>query len=349
LSTQAQELAEPRPVNGAAAAEPETETPLLDAAVEAQHQRDLAKLNFEEKRFDFQQRRARLFSCSGLFAVKGVDGQQAIAQAMVKIELGESMGFSPAEALQGINVINGVTAISAAMRAARMQAAGYSWEIDWLGTEQECTGCRLWLYIKGKPLMKQRRDDGGQPLYSQQDGTPIMEHVSVAYTKADAQKMLTTVWENNEKKRVSILEKDNWKMSPKNMYFARAITNAQRWHAPAALSINLPSVEEALDMESAPAVPSGIHYGTHDEQESVAERRIRELGGETKDEHDARLERQMDEQAAAGENPPVAETKPFAPPEQQGQPGQPKAAEEPAQAQQKPSLFARPKFGQGRR
>lgn len=231
----------------AAAPTPEkTASIKLDDIADATISRELERLHLEEGRFEFQQRRAKLFASSGLFTIKGVTGNMAIAQAMVKIELGESMGFTPAESLQGIHVINGVTSIASALRAARMQAAGYDWRIDWLGTREHCTGCRLWLYCQGKPVMKPKRKENGD-VFLDGDKKPVMEQVYEEFTEADAKKMLTTVWEDNKKRRVSILEKENWKMSPRNMYFARAVTNLQRFHAPRVLNVNIASTEELLD------------------------------------------------------------------------------------------------------
>lgn len=217
----------------------QTSTPILDAVV-AQSER--AALQLAIDRFEFGQRRAKLFARSGLFALLDMDAEQAIACAMVKIELGESMGFSPAESLQGIYIIKGQTAIAASLRAARMQTAGYSWDLEWLpDIGMECGGCRLWLYYRNQAMMQPVRDNTGHP-------TGAEEHVCVAFTRADAERMLTKM----DNRRVSILEKDNWKMSPRNMYFARAVTNAQRWHAPAVLSINLASVEEVQDLDMEP-------------------------------------------------------------------------------------------------
>ena len=225
-------------------------SPILDRAVEQTIQNEADRLKVEEGKFEFQQRRAKLFAASGLFGQKDLTAAQSIAQAMVRIELGEAMGLTPAESLQGIDVIQGRAAISSAIRAARMQAAGYSWDIDWREDKGECVGCRLWLYFRGRPVMQIRRDAAGMPLLGS-DGKIIMDQVSVAYLRTDAQRMLTTIWQDNQKKRVSILEKDNWKMSPKNMYFARAVTNLQRWHAPAVLNPNIPSIEEAQDFDVA--------------------------------------------------------------------------------------------------
>lgn len=273
---------------------PEKTTANLDAVVDATVSRELEQLRLEEGRFEFQQRRARLFSMSGLFAQKDVTGQMALAQAMVKIELGESMGFTPAESLQGIYVINGVTSIAAALRAARMQAAGYDWRIDWLGTEDECTGCRLWLYKHGKPVMKPQTDESGKIIT--QDGKPVMVQVSEAFTIKDATRMLTTIYVDNPqfpgdfkkrtRKRVSILEKDNWQMSPRNLYFARAVTNLQRFHAPAVLNINIASREELEDgtifdengRASADHTETQEPRGSIAAAASVADEKLRKIG-----------------------------------------------------------------------
>ncbi|MCC7234886.1 MAG: hypothetical protein IT163_06250 [Bryobacterales bacterium] len=120
------------------------------------------------------------------------------------------------------------------MRASKMQEVGFDWDIDWhTSAKGECIGITIWLSRNGKPLM----DKQGQ-------------QVSVSYMESDAAAMLTTVWENGQKKRVSILEKDNWKMSPRNMYFARCITNAQRWYAPGALKgVQILTREEAQDLD----------------------------------------------------------------------------------------------------
>lgn len=214
----------------------------LNAVVDETVAREKASLQIRMDSFSFQQRRAKMFAVSGLFAVKGVTVDTAIAIAMVKIELGEALGFGPAEALQYIHVINGVTSISAAARAARMQLAGYSWDIDLIGGRDKCEGCTIWLKYRGKTVV----DRNGQP-------------VSESFTKADATAMLTTVWDDKtkSKRRCSILEKDNWKMSPRNMYFARAITNTQRFYAPGVLNPSLLSTEEAMDIDVVDARPVG--------------------------------------------------------------------------------------------
>lgn len=166
----------------------------------------------EMEKFELQQRVARLFAASGLFSdIKGANETQAIAQAFVKIALGDSMGFSPAESMQGIDLIQGRPAIGSQLRAARMQRAGYQWAVDQLDEK----GCVLRIF------------NGAQLL-----GTS-------SFTEVDA-------------KAANLLAKDNWKKNPRNMYFARAITNAQRWYAPGVLSGEILSYEEAVDLEPVP-------------------------------------------------------------------------------------------------
>lgn len=167
----------------------------------------------EVEKFNMQQRAAKLFATSGLFAdIKGADQTQMIAQAFVKIALGDSMGFSAAESMAGIDLIQGRPAIGAQLRAARMQRSGFRWRMDQLDDR----GCVLTVFHGDAELGKS------------------------SFTEADA-------------KAANLLGKDNWKKNPRNMYFARAITNAQRWYAPGVLSGDVLSYEEAQDLTPDPA------------------------------------------------------------------------------------------------
>jgi hypothetical protein len=185
----------------------------------------------EVQRFELHQRQARLFALSGLFSdIKGTSLEQALAQAFVKIDLGESMGLSAAEAMTGIDLIQGRVAISANIRAAKMQRAGFSWDVLQLDDK----GCRLSLKYKGQQLYREEVDE--------KTGDVSKVPAVVSFTEQDAA-------------RAGLIGKDNYKKNPRNMYFARAITNAQRWYAPGILSVNILSSEEAADLpnESEPA------------------------------------------------------------------------------------------------
>lgn len=181
-------------------------------------QREVQYLTPEAERFALQQRMAKLFYVSGLFAdIKGQGVEQSIAQAFVKIALGDSMGFSAAESMQGIDIIKNRPAVGAQLRAARMQRNGYTWDV----LQCDDKGCRLQLYKGDKKLGE------------------------VSYMEADA-------------KAAGLLSKDNWKNDPSSMYFARAITRSQRRYAPGVLSLDVMSTEEAFDAPPAapPEIPA---------------------------------------------------------------------------------------------
>ena len=121
---------------------------LPDIIAETERQQ-LAGMAVEVRRFEHNQRLARCFVASGLFkGVKGQTAQESVAKAMVLIELGSSMGFSPIESMQGIHVIQGVPSIGAHLRAARMQAANYSWRF----VETSEKRCHMKVFFGGEEL-----------------------------------------------------------------------------------------------------------------------------------------------------------------------------------------------------
>lgn len=230
MADQQQAPPQPQPTTQQAPPEPES---ILAAVVKATESRLP-----EVQRFELHQRQARLFALSGLFSdIKGTSLEQALAQAFVKIDLGESMGLSAAEAMTGIDLIQGRVAISANIRAAKMQRAGYDWDILQLDDK----GCRLGLKYKGQPLLCEETDA---------DGTRRKVPVVISFTETDAS-------------RAGLIGKDNYKKNPRNMFFARAITNAQRWYAPGILSINILSSEEAADLaDESGTTPASISTET---------------------------------------------------------------------------------------
>lgn len=151
---------------------------------------------------------ARIMAKSGCFAdIKGVDEEQAIAKAVVKIAIGRDFGFSAAESMQYIELIQGRPSIAAHARAAKMKAAGYGWKF----LKFDSTTCHVEVYDKRGEILGDS-----------------------SFTLDDA-------------KRMNLDAKDNWKKNPRNMLYCRAISNAQRWYAPEVLSAALESTEEILD------------------------------------------------------------------------------------------------------
>ena len=156
---------------------------------------------------------AKLMMKSGCFAdIKGPGGQAideevAIAKAVVKIAIGRDYGFSCAESMQYIELIQGRPSIAAHARAAKMKAAGYSWRF----VKFDATVCNL--------------------VVSNPKGVELGDSV---FTMEDA-------------RRMNLAAKDNWIKNPRNMLYCRAISNAQRWYAPEVLSASLATKEDVLD------------------------------------------------------------------------------------------------------
>jgi hypothetical protein len=204
---------------------------LLDQVVSDTERATKERIILDRVALETKQRLAAAFAASGLFAdIKGGTEREQIAKALVKIELGEAMGFTPAEAMQGIDVIQGRPAIGANLRAARMAAAGFSWPQMILIDK----GCWIPLMFKGQPLLAPKVNEDGQ-IVTGPDGKPVMEQVVVSFTEKDAI-------------RAGLLKKDNYQKNPRNMFFSRAITNAQRWYAPHVLKADVLTTEEALEL-----------------------------------------------------------------------------------------------------
>ncbi len=89
------------------------------------------------------QRQADAFLKSGLFA-----DTKNLAQAIVKIKLGEAIGLSPIESMASVYVINGRPCIASDVRAARMKRAGYDWRILKLTDDV----CEIAVYRSGQEI-----------------------------------------------------------------------------------------------------------------------------------------------------------------------------------------------------
>jgi len=132
-------------------------------------------------------------SVSEAFAKSGMfPGIRDAAQAFVKIMAGRELGFGPFASMKGVHIIQGNTALSASLMAARIKTyAGGKY--DYRIVTHTDDGCELEFFQNGKPVGK----------------SPFM--------KADAEK-------------AGLLKKDNWRNYPRNMYFSRALSNGAKWY-----------------------------------------------------------------------------------------------------------------------
>jgi hypothetical protein len=114
------------------------------------------------------------------------------SQAVVKILAGQELGFGPFASMTGVNIIQSKPVLAANLMAAAVKRQG---KYNYRVTRLDDAGCELTFFENGQEVGKS------------------------AFGKADAEK-------------AQLLTKDNWKKYPRNMYFARALSNGQKWYAP---------------------------------------------------------------------------------------------------------------------
>lgn len=146
--------------------------------------------------FDEMMTLAQTFAASGMFT-----GTTSAAQCVVKIMAGREMGIGPFAAMQGFHVIQGRPVMSANLIAA----------------------C-----IKKHPLYNYRvvrLDDQACIIKFYERGEEIGES-SLTMEEAEALRL------NQDLKNGQYLYKANWQKYPRNMLFARAMSNGARWYCP---------------------------------------------------------------------------------------------------------------------
>lgn len=126
------------------------------------------------------------------------------AQAFVKIAAGVELGFGPFQSLTGIHIVQGKPTISAGLMASAVKASG---KYDYRVTKHTDTECVL-EFREGKEVL-------GESNY-----TTKMAN--------DAGLMKNPVWKNH----------------PKNMLFARAMSNGVKWYCPDVLGSPFYTPEE---------------------------------------------------------------------------------------------------------
>ena len=120
------------------------------------------------------------------------------SQAVVKVLAGREMGFGPVASMTGIHIIEGKPSIGANLMAAAVKRSG---RYDYTVVKLDATEAVIMFW--------QRNPKTGQ-------WVEIGESV---FTIADA-------------KAAGVANKNNWKSYPKNMLFARAMSNGVRWYCP---------------------------------------------------------------------------------------------------------------------
>lgn len=117
------------------------------------------------------------------------------AQAVVKILAGRELGLAPIEAMSNLFIVNGKVALQAKAIGALIKKNGkYDYSVEKL----DDTECILSFY----QLTDGKRTELGKSTFTIKDAA-----------------------------RAGIVNKDVWKNYPRNLLFARALTNGARWYA----------------------------------------------------------------------------------------------------------------------
>lgn len=128
-----------------------------------------------------------------VFAQSGMfEGVQGMAQAFVKIMQGRELGFTAVESMTGIHVIKGKPVVGAHLIAAGIRRSP---QYDYDVEELDNERCTIVLFKNGKVFKRE------------------------TFTIQDA-------------KNAGLLNSNNWQKYPRNMLFARTISNIQKFHCP---------------------------------------------------------------------------------------------------------------------
>jgi hypothetical protein len=137
---------------------------------------------------------------------------KSAAQAVVKILAGRELGFGPIASMTGLYVQGGRVCLSANLIAAQVKNSGrYGYRIVELTNEQ----CEIAFY------------EGGQEMNPRS-----------VFTMQDAKTAGLTNGKNSH----------SWSHYPRNMLFARAISNGVRWHCPELFSGSSVYTPEEMDL-----------------------------------------------------------------------------------------------------
>ena len=155
-------------------------------------------ISLEPRDFTELQNVAKVFAESGLFS-----DARSMAQAFVKIMAGREVGIGAFAAMQGIYIVSGKPTYSANIMAAAIKRNP---KYDYRVVELSDLVCEIVFYEAGEKI--------GLSRLTMNEAQKANMHQSWDKTK--------NKWE----------EKITWKNFPKNMLFARAMSNGVRWYCP---------------------------------------------------------------------------------------------------------------------
>lgn len=195
---------------------PEPEAPSTAVAVRDEPRdvaRPLPPMNDAEVAAAY--RTARAFAEGGLFK----DARSAGA-AFTKILAGRDFGLTPFESMSGLHVFDGKVEAGADLHATKIrQRDGYDFRVAWLKIVKPGDPPEVEAVWADEEDLADLRDTYGCAIMFTVDGRP--RGVS-RFTAADA-------------KLAKLAGKDNHSKYPRNMFYARAMTNGTSWYVPEAM------------------------------------------------------------------------------------------------------------------
>lgn len=160
-----------------------------------------------------------------------------IAQAFVKVQAGQELGIPPFAAMTGIHVIEGKPSMGANLIAGRIKASGkYDYRIVKLDAQE----CEITFFEGGEVV--------GTSSFTMEDAAKVQYKA-----KGGGMQALST--------------KYNWRQYPRNMLFARAISNGARWYCPDVFSGPVYTPDElGADAEIIDVTPTPVEDPGHMEK-----------------------------------------------------------------------------------
>ena len=155
--------------------------------------------------FTLDQRRAKAYAESGYWP-----DAKSVAQALVKIEAGRSLGLPAIVAMSEVHVIEGKPQLGAGALSTLVKRSGrYDYRVVEL-TDEKCT---LRFIDRGEGV--------GESVFTLEDA-----------------------------KRAGLATRNTWKQYPRNMLFARAISNGVAWFAPDVVSGRFYTGDEIQELDA---------------------------------------------------------------------------------------------------
>ena len=181
--------------------------------------------NRKEKALTIVESLAEPMSLGDIFVQSGMFPDiKSQAQAVVKILAGRELGLAPLESMTNIYIVNGKVALQAKIIGSLIKKSG---KYDYMIEEHTDEKCTIIFYELQLPTSENRK------LESKEIGKST-------FTTADAAK-------------AGIINKAVWKAYPRNMLFARALSNGARWY-----TADVFCGYTAEEIESVPAATSVI-------------------------------------------------------------------------------------------